>query len=164
MISVRRLRLGEGDLYKRLRVAALSESPEAFGTTLAEANARSEESWQQQADNSARGHDRATLIAIANEEPVGMAALYRDSQDQSLGELIQVWVDPAYRGGDSAKKLITEILIWAKRNNFMQVTAWVVKENQRMLRFLEKCGFELTNEVKSFRDDDESCLLVKEVE
>lgn len=54
MIS-RRLKMGEGVLYKEVRLASLKDSPEAFSSSYGDALGRSEESWREQADASAVG-------------------------------------------------------------------------------------------------------------
>jgi hypothetical protein len=79
MISVRRIRLQEGAIYRKIRLAALSESPDAFSTTLESAISRSLDSWNEQADSAAVGPDRFIVLAFWDEEPVGLAGLYRDT-------------------------------------------------------------------------------------
>lgn len=140
MITIRRLHWGEAGLYRELRLEALRESPEAFGTSLADALARDDQSWIDQADASASGPDRATLVVIA-ERPAGLAALYRDASDPMVGELIQMWVAPQIRGGQVAGELLGAILRWAGENGFRRVRAEVMAGNARALGFYRKCGF-----------------------
>ena len=164
MITIRRIGLGEGEIFKQLRLESLSESPEFFGTTFEDALARSDESWHWQADNSAQGSDRATFLAFSDEEPIGIAALYRDHGEKTNVALIQVWVRPAHRRRNVAGKLLNEIFDWAKTNEFARIYAWVVKDNKRMLRTLSNFGFEIAGEEKSFRDAIVSCQLIKKAE
>lgn len=140
MITIRRLKPGEAGLYRELRLQALRESPEAFGTSLADALARDDQSWIDQAEASASGPDRATMIVIA-ERPAGLAALYRDTADPKVGELIQMWVAPEMRGGQVAAELLGTIFRWAGENGFSQVRAEVMAGNARALGFYRKCGF-----------------------
>ncbi len=163
MISIRRIQLHEGMLYKRIRLASLSDSPDAFSTTLADAARRSSDSWNEQANSSAIGVDRVVVLAYYDNESIGVGALYRDDQDQEAGELIQFWVDPSHRGGIVAGKLIAWILSWAKEHEFARLFAWVNTENARAIRFYRKHGFALTNETQPFRPGSDlvSCLMVK---
>lgn len=140
MITIRRLKQGEAGFYRELRLQALRESPEAFGTSLADALARDAQSWIDQAEASASGPDRATWIVIA-ERPAGLAALYRDATDPNVGELIQMWVAPELRGGQAAGELLGAILRWAGENGFRRVRAEVMAGNARALGFYRKCGF-----------------------
>jgi len=164
MISVRRIALGEGEIFKHLRLASVSEFPEFFGTTLEDAVARCEESWNLQADSSAVGSDRATFLAFSDQDPIGIAALYRDDVEKTYAALIQVWVHPAHRRRNVAGKLLKEVFGWAKTNEFARIYAWVVKDNKRMLRTLSNFGFEIAGEEKSFRDAIVSCQLIKKAE
>lgn len=135
MITIRRLQQGEAGLYRELRLEALRESPEAFGTSLAAALGRDEQSWIDQADTSASGQDRATFVAWLDERPIGLAALYRDGGDPDVGELIQMWVAPGIRGGPAAGELLGAIFRWAGENDYSQVRAEVMAGNARALGF-----------------------------
>lgn len=139
---IRRLNPGEAALYRALRLEALAESPDAFATTYEAAVARDEESWIQQADGSASGPDRAIFVAIA-QQPAGLAAIYRDAGDTTVGELIQMWIAPEHRGTTLAGDLLGALLDWAVRQGFEKIRAEVTPGNQRALGFYQKCGFRL---------------------
>src|SRR5690348_6353805 len=118
MNLIRRIRLGEGNLFRSVRLTALKESPEAFGTTLESALERSEESWKEQADSTAEGSDRATFLLFERGTPAGIVALYRDVERTSQGEIIQLWVAPHLRGRGAAIELTRAVLEWARTNGF----------------------------------------------
>jgi hypothetical protein len=50
MITIRRIRPGEGRLFREMRLKSLEESPSAFSTTFQYAVERTLESWREQAD------------------------------------------------------------------------------------------------------------------
>jgi len=102
---------------------------------------RSPASWREQTQRSAQGPDRSTLIAFADELPIGISALYRDGVGSESGELLQVWVDPAYRGKGVAGKILDLLLLWAQENDFRRVVAVVTFENARAQSFYRKVGF-----------------------
>ena len=164
-ISVRRIKIGEGSLYKKMRLASLADSPSAFTTTFESASNRSLDSWKLQADSTAVGTDRVTIFAFDKDEPVGIAALYRDDQKKDSGEVIQFWVDPVHRGGLIAGKLIEWIFSWASKHNFECLSVLVSNGNKRAIRFYKKYGFELTDETKPFRPGSDlvSCLMTKQI-
>jgi len=145
MISVRRLRIGEGELYKQIRLASLQESPYAFSSTYASALKRSPESWSEQADNSAGGPDRATFIAFSGDSPIGLAALYRDKEGADTGEVLQVWVSPEYRGKGVAVSIMDALFRWARENGFRRVKAGINPGNIRAVRFYLKYGFRIVS-------------------
>ena len=140
MSIIRRLNPGEGQFYRAVRLEALRESPDAFSSRYEDAVARSGQSWTDQADSSAIGSDRATFVAF-EDQPVGLAAIYRDENNLDVGELIQMWVAPVVRGASTATDLLHEVFRWAGSNGFSQVKAEVMRNNARALRFYEKFGF-----------------------
>jgi ribosomal protein S18 acetylase RimI-like enzyme len=140
MISVRRIQTGEGELFRQARLDALSEAPYAFSSTLASALKRSPESWQEQADRSARGRERATFLAFSDGLAVGIAALYQREGVPGAGELLQVWVAPVYRAS-AAAPLMDAVFAWAGENGYRSIVAEVKKDNYRALSFYSRCGF-----------------------
>ena len=159
--TVRRLNVGEADLYRSVRLESLRESPEAFSSTYESALSRTEDSWQAQADGSASGRDRATFLVLAG-QPIGLGALYRDQDRPNEGELIQVWVSPEARGGKVAADLMNAIFDWAASNGFETIRAEVTRNNSRALRFYEKCGF--AREGPDSVSGEPSRILTKRVE
>jgi GNAT superfamily N-acetyltransferase len=143
MISVRRIKVGEGELYKQIRLRALREAPYAFLSTYASALERSAENWREQADRSAEGKDRATFFAFSEDELVGLAALYRDPDRADTGEILQVWIAPEQRGTGLAVTLLDEVLDWGRQNGFNRFLANVTQKNDHALRFYLRYGFRL---------------------
>lgn len=157
MITVRRLQVGEADLFKQIRLMALKDSPHAFPTTYDAAVQRSAESWREQAERTAQGTDRATFIAFSDDIPIGMTALYRSEDHADAGELLQVWVSPEHRGTRLAWDLIDTVFEWARDNSFRRIIAGVTKGNRRALKFYIKYGFSIMEESST------GVYLVKEV-
>ena len=141
MISVRRIELGEDEIFKRIRLTALRESPSAFATTYESAVNRSADSWREQADSTAQGSDRATFIAFSDDLPIGIAALYRDKDRMDVGEVLQVWVAPEFRSKGVAQKILDAVFQWAGENRFRTILATITKGNERARQFYRKYGF-----------------------
>ena len=165
MLTVRRIGLNEGTLYREIRLASLADSPEAFSTTLASANDRSLDSWCDQADSATVGSDRAIFLAFIDDRPVGIAGLYRDPEDQGLGEVVQVWVALGHRGSSVAGEMLGSLLSWARDSGYERLSAWVNGENQRAARFFGKHGFEMTGRTEPFRpgSDRSARLMIRAV-
>ena len=161
MISIRRIKIGEADLYKQVRLRSLQDAPYAFSTTYDSALQRSAESWRKQAERTAQGSDRATFIAFSDDVPIGMAALYRLEEEIDVGEVLQVWIASEYRGASVAKDLMDAILKWAGENNFRNIIAGVTKGNTRALKFYTKYGFSVPDQPAT--DNSEGIYLMKEV-
>ena len=159
MISVRRILIGEGELFRQMRLASLSEAPYAFLSTYKSALERSAESWTAQADHSADGPNRATFFAFSGDSPIGIAALYRDPDRADTGEILQVWVSPEYRGTGAAVTLLDAVFDWARENGFRRILANVTRTNDRALRFYLRYGFKLF--IESSPEIPENLLLME---
>lgn len=138
--TIRRLEKGEGELYRSIRLEALRESPEAFSSSYEAALGRDMESWEQQADEAAKGNDQAIFIA-QRDQPIGLVGLYRDPENPSQGELVQMWIAPSERGSGIAEDLLNQLFAWAAGHDYEIVVAEVTDGNRRALRFYQKCGF-----------------------
>jgi ribosomal protein S18 acetylase RimI-like enzyme len=140
MYTIRRLNVGEAELYRAIRLESLKDSPQAFTSTYESALNRDSDSWTAQADGSALGSDRAIFIVLAD-RPIGLAGIYRDPKDHCCGELLQMWVLPHHRGNSIAAALLDHLFTWASHHDFHSIRAEVTVNNTRALRFYEKYGF-----------------------
>jgi GNAT superfamily N-acetyltransferase len=157
VITIRRIRTGEADLYKQVRLATLRDAPYAFTSAYETALARSDEGWREQADGTALGNDRATFIVFSDDAPIGIAAVYRMADRADAGEAVQVWVDPGFRGKRVAWDLMDAVFEWAAGNRFRVIIAKITKGNTRALRFYSKYGFALAEDAPP---DESGCVVL----
>lgn len=108
MYSIRRLNVGEAELYRTIRLESLRDSPQAFSSTYESALNRDSDSWTNQADEAALSGDRAIFIVLTD-CPIGLAGIYRDPENHCCGELLQMWVSPPYRGSSLAAGLLDHL-------------------------------------------------------
>jgi GNAT superfamily N-acetyltransferase len=162
LITIRRIRTGEADLFRQMRLKSLQDAPYAFSSTYDSTSRRSIESWREQAESTTRGSDRATFFAFSEAVPVGIAALYRLEGQAEVGEVLQVWVTPEFRGTGVARDLMDAIFLWAGENNFRRIIAGVTKVNLRALKFYTKYGFSVMDE--SLPNVSDGVSLVKAVQ
>jgi ribosomal protein S18 acetylase RimI-like enzyme len=162
MLLIRRIQLGEAELFRCIRLAALREAPRAFGSTYDSALRRTPESWREQADSTACGPDRATFLAFSDEFPIGIVALYRLRRGSDTGELMQMWIAPEYRGRGIAKRIMDVAFQWAGNNQFRAIVAKVARNNARALRLYREYGFAASKKAPFNRLDDH-IVLIKQI-
>ena len=90
-------------------------------------------------------------------------ALYKAGEGAGVGELLQVWVSPEYRGQGVAIDLMDAVFQWAAENDFRTVVATVAKSNARALGFYRKYGFQPVEKAPLDAPDD-AVVLMKRVE
>ncbi len=149
-LSIRRLGRDDVALYRAMRLEALRDAPYAFGTTHANASARTEASWREQVEVAADGRERALFVVFQNAAAVGMAALYARAEEPGVTEMFQVWVAPSVRGGRAVVALVDELVTWAHAEGFERVAAGVRSDNEHAARFYERYGFKVAG--KTARD------------
>ena len=122
---------------RAIRHRALADSPDAFGTTLREDEARPAASWQQRLTDP----EAATFLAVVDGHDVGMVvgAPYR-TPGGSAG-LFGMWVEPAHRGTGIAAALVKAHLAWAREHGYRQVLLDVADTNAAAVRFYARMGF-----------------------
>ena len=125
-------------LWRELRLAALTEAPGAFGSTLAE--------WSGAADTEQRWRGRLesvplNLVIICDGKPAGMVSATAPD-DSGSAELISLWVAPAGRGRGVGDEAIRQALAWIGENFPVTDAKLSVKtDNDHAIRIYEPHGF-----------------------
>ena len=133
------LRLAEDDWrqLREVRLAALAEAPTAFGSSLRREQGFDEVRWR------AWARSAAMFVAVVDESPVGMAAGVA-GKSGGQRKLVAMWVDPRWRGRDTALSLMRSVIDWAGAEGAERVTLWVAQGNDSARRLYERRGFRLT--------------------
>ena len=138
---MRRLGAHEWPLYRALRLRALEESPDAFGSTLAEEERRSDQDWAWRLNLGATSSRDLPLVAQLAGEPAGLAWVKADAHEPSRVNLFQVWVAPECRGHGVAGALLDATLGWARDRGARAMQLGVVCGNEAARRLYERAGF-----------------------
>lgn len=139
--SVRRLRPQEWQAYRAIRLRALADAPEAFGSTLAREEALPDETWSARVAQSAVSGIDCALVAEVDGVPAGLLWAKVDAQDAGRVNLFQMWVAPEARGRGLAAALLDEALGWARTRGTRVVHLGVNEANAGALRLYERAGF-----------------------
>jgi RimJ/RimL family protein N-acetyltransferase len=148
METVRRIRFDEYAQYKKIRIESLKDAPYAFSTRYHEAVRRTDKEWMEEANGFAVGNEKCAFFALANRKIIGLCALYKQKGKSDEGELVQVWINPNYRGKGISKELVDSALAWGRENGITKIVANVKYYNERAIGFFEKCGFNKRAEEK----------------
>jgi len=126
-ITIRPIRAHEGAAMRAIRLRALADSPEAFGQTLAQARALSDQEYCRRARTSALGEERTFIVAEAGGgEWVGMIAGHDEGERVAL---LSMWVAPERRGTGLGKQLIGSLLHWAGVKPAREIYLFVGENN-----------------------------------
>jgi ribosomal protein S18 acetylase RimI-like enzyme len=147
-INARRLVLNDLPLLKSLRLEALSEDPDAFGSTYEREVDRTDDEWQRWFTLGA-----VFVASQGSDDAVGLAAGFRDVGGEDVAHLVSMWVRPAHRGTGAADALVAAVLDWAQSEGLPVVQLNVLGGNVRATKLYTRHGFYPTG-TTSIRDRD----------
>lgn len=138
--TVRRIRPGESEAFKALRLRALAQSPEAFGSTFDHESAYTDEHWADWAARLADSDDEVLFVAVGDGW-VGMAGGYFVAHRERTVSVWGMWVAPDGRLGGVGRELLDALADWALRRGSRRLEFGVMAGNSTARAFYERLGF-----------------------
>ena len=145
-MAVRRAIAGDEPLLRALRLEAMSDAPEAFGSTYDRELARTAADWRRWLSTG------VTFIAEHAGVPKGIVAGTHDA-DPAIVHLMAMWIHPDLRQSGAADALVAAVLSWARETGARTMRLTVIQTNERARRCYEKNGFHVTGK-RSVRERD----------
>jgi ribosomal protein S18 acetylase RimI-like enzyme len=148
-LQVRRVDETDWRAYRDARLAALLDTPAAFGSTYAAEAAFDDERWLDRVRGPAR-----TWLAVRGALPVGTVTTVRfDEQAPDETCLVGMWVAGHARGSGVGEVLIETALTEARGRGLRRVVLDVAEENLPARRLYERLGFRPTGRTGSLEHD-----------
>jgi len=140
MLEIQRLSSTQGERWRSVRLAALHDAPDAFGTTLAQANAFPPELWSRQVG------EFPTFIAVLDGMDIGVVRASPDIEHPETAFLLSMWVAPDARGTGVGDELIDAVAGWAESDGFLRLVLDVADANASAIELYARKGFEPTGD------------------
>lgn len=134
-MSLRVLTQDDWPLWREVRLAALTDAPYAFKSTLADWHRGGEQRWRARLEMPGAFH----VVALLDGRAVGVAGGV-----PGLGgvrELRSVWVGPEARGHGVGDQLIAAVEGWARRTGGTTLTLGVFPGNAAAIALYRRHGF-----------------------
>jgi ribosomal protein S18 acetylase RimI-like enzyme len=144
-IEIVELPVEEWRAYRQLRLEALQESPQAFGSSYKDQLEKPDSFWQSRLEEAANGEKSWLLFARVGDQPVGMIGAFLggienpEASDQAF--IIAMYVTPAWRGRSISRLLMHAILSTLKDHDIHTVRLGVNVEQTVALHLYERFGF-----------------------
>lgn len=152
MIFVRPIRVNEWPEYRGIRLQALRDSPDAFGSTFEAEVLRTDADWSARiAASISSGFDRA-LFAFNHDQLCGLVWCKSSSSAHKTVDIFQMWVEPASRGSGASRALLNEALAWAEGMNAHRVRLGVTAADSPAMRLYKAYGFRPEGELQPLRE------------
>ncbi len=139
------------EVYRNIRIEALTKNPEAFGSTLAEALSKPDEYWQSRLAR----EDLFIVLARADNSLEGAKSITGARIEEGVWKIIAVYTRPEFRRQGLAEKVLREVLNEIKRRGGSKVTLNVTArtEQEAARAVYKKLGFK---EVEMCVDEGEN--------
>lgn len=140
MAIIRQATEADSERYRELRLRALKEHPEAFGSDYAETLARPPERWREMLRPIP---GKVTFVAECGNELGGMSVVVIEEgvKVAHSAHIYSVYVCPEWRGQAIGEQLMQSCLEWAGQHTLMQVKLSVTATNTAAIALYLKCGF-----------------------
>jgi lactoylglutathione lyase len=161
--QVRRIRAGEADALRAIRLRALADTPLAFGSTHAREAAFPPEHWEQWAREGAAGAQKAWFLATdptTDDAPVGLVFAAIDDETKDA-HLYSMWVAPEARGTGTAAALVDATIAWTTAQGAGTLLTAVTLGNEPAARFYARAGFEDTGRREPLGHSDAQVALLE---
>jgi GNAT superfamily N-acetyltransferase len=148
-ITVREIQSTEGPELRAIRLRALADSPEAFGSTLEETARRPMSYWEMRARGDT-GSEASTLF-VAEDKGVWVGLVggfFEKEGEKRTADLVSMWVDPEYRGRGIGRQLVAQVIDWARHHGAVGMSLWVTDGNTLAEDLYARCGFRRTGETQ----------------
>ncbi|PLC07310.1 GNAT family N-acetyltransferase [Variovorax sp. RO1] len=151
-ISVQPAKPDEWKTYRDLRLQALLDSPDAFGSTYEAEATRSDAMWAARlAAATSSGKDRV-LFAFNRNDACGLIWCKVSNDEPAVADLFQMWVDPASRGMGVGRALLEAAVSWAARAGMKRVGLGVTVADTPAMRLYTACGFRPDGALEPLRE------------
>jgi ribosomal protein S18 acetylase RimI-like enzyme len=139
--------------YRATRLAALADSPSAFGSSLAAERERPEAFWRERLAQSGTGGGATFGVIDAEGEWHGLAGVFADPEDRAAASLVSMWVHPRARGQGLGRRMIEAAAAWTTQRGIGELRLWVTQTNEPAIALYRSCGFEPTGERQPLPSD-----------
>ncbi|GIG63572.1 N-acetyltransferase [Longispora fulva] len=137
-IIIRRVTPSDAAAVRALRLEALATAPLAFGSTLAEVQARPVEFWTEQIAKNSTGGEVSQFLAVADGRLLGSVI---GSAEGDLTFIYGVYVRPEARGLGLLDRLTEAVAAWSVEHGRTELRLDVGTHNQPAVNAYRRLGF-----------------------
>jgi ribosomal protein S18 acetylase RimI-like enzyme len=131
--------------FREIRLRALADAPDAFGTTLAQAEGLPDDVWRERAEGPG-----PTLLVLEDGRPVAMGGLF-PLPAEGRAMIWGMWTAPEARGRGLGSRLLGQLVARARARG-LEVFLHVTEGNEAARRLYLEHGFAPTGEWEPLRE------------
>lgn len=135
-IEIVPLRADEGERLREVRLRALRDAPDAFGSSYDREIEFPPEKWAERLKNP----DSRWWVATRDGGDVGLVCVLLEDGG-AAAHLLSMWVAPEARTGGVGSRLVDAALAWARSMQAEEIGLWAVDRNQAARALYTRKGF-----------------------
>jgi GNAT superfamily N-acetyltransferase len=152
-VEIRRAVPDDWPNVRGVRLRALRDTPDAFGSTFEEESGHDESAWRAWATGWDGADAQALFAAVEADAWLGIALGVRWGADAEIANLYAMWVEPGSRRLGAGRELVEAVVGWAHDlPGVRRVHLAATVTNPDAIAFYERCGFADTGERTPLRD------------
>lgn len=131
----------EWRVYRALRLQALADTPDAFGSTLAREEKFPDAEWAERLRAGSDTRWNLPVLAEVGSEPSGLAWGRVERSSPERADLYQMWVHPSARCLGVGTLLLDAVIVWAKQAGAQYLALGVSCGDTPANRLYSRAGF-----------------------
>ena len=135
-----------------MRLRALLDSPDAFGSTHEAEAMRTDAMWSARIAAATSSEKDRVLFAFNRDDACGLIWCKLSSDEPAVTDLFQMWVDPASRGMGAGRALLKEAISWAKSVGVKRIRLGVTVGDTPAMHLYTACGFRPDGALEPLRE------------
>lgn len=149
--TVRAFAADEWRTYRDLRLRALTDSPDAFGSTLALEEGCTDAEWRERLEAGTRSPLDLPLVAEGRSGPAGLLWGKIHEAERDVARLYQMWVAPEDRRCGAGHRLLVAVIEWAIAAEVRSLVLGVTLGDTPATRLYAHSGFEWIGQPEPIR-------------
>jgi ribosomal protein S18 acetylase RimI-like enzyme len=143
-VRIRALEPHEAALHREVRLRALRDAPDAFGESVADAEARPHAYWEELTRSVTRPARQLMFLACEGDAVHGSTYGLRDAERDDAGRVGGTWVASSHRRRGIGTALLQAVKTWAGEQGFSRMRLWAPAESTAALSLYRGAGFRET--------------------
>jgi GNAT superfamily N-acetyltransferase len=143
-MRIRALEPHEVSLHRELRIRVLNDSPDSFGETASEAEARPRSYWEDLTRSVTEPNRHVMFLAFEGDAAVGTTYGLLDPDRNDAARVGGMWVAPSYRRRGTGDALLAAVLAWARERGLDHVALWAPISEPAAMALYVRAGFKDT--------------------
>lgn len=152
MILIRPVQPYEWRTYQALRLNALRDSPDSFGSTYVAESVHAEHFWMERIEAACASQTDRVLFAEREGQACGLVWCKLSASEPAVADIYQMWVAPSARGLRAGFGLLDAAVKWAKSRQVACVRLGVTLTNEAAVRLYKNYGFVPSGEPEPLRE------------